>query len=401
MPRRPTDHDRATPIPLVALVLALVLVLGGAAAGVTFLDTHGSRVRPGGRASSSAAWRACRPPELGMPAATPGRLGGWPYRLLLRGTFGAVTVGRDGTDLLQACGPQETALRVVRVSPSGRLLAVSHMFPRAALLASALLDRPGGVYLATARLELAGTAALPPYEIELYRLDPSTLSVTARLGLGRGYAAELALASGRVVVATGGRLLALSLEGSRLETRPLLSFGRSVLEHLAAAGTSSLLVISTLVPGATGLSARELLETLRLHAGSGATVLARRTLPPGSSVQALAATSSSTFVVGGTGALTVVDSFRLPGLEAAPGRALARLLTSLDAAGLDVAGRTLWVHTVTTLECRLAKDGRLEASTMLSGSPAPAVSAVWRTAEGTFALTGSGLGRLTAPRACG
>jgi len=397
VPRRPSDHDRPSAVPFVALALALALVAGGAAAGVSFLGSPAGSTGGRPRPVSEAAWRSCRPPDLGPVVPAPVRLGSWPYRLLVPGTFGVVTSGPgDDLELLQACGAEETALRVVRLSPAGRVLAVSRMFPRAALLASALLAVPGALFLATARLDLSGQVSLPPYELALYRLDPSSLAVRSSAALGRGSGAELVSAAGQVLVGTGGSLLELA-SSSPLETRLLFSFGRSDLEHLVA-GDGSLVLLSTLVPGATGPAATTRLETLRATR-SGAKVVAERDLPPGSSVQALAVSGATAVVAGGSGALSRVVALRLPSL--APASGPGSLAASLDAVGLDVTGRTLWVRTVTSLECRAGATGAFLASTQLSGSPAPVVTGVFRNSEGTFALTGAGLGRLTAPSACG
>jgi hypothetical protein len=402
----PKDDEEGNQVPVVALLLALVLVAGAAAAGVTLLGgRNGTGAGAGAprRSVSPTGWDACRTPQLGAPAPVPASLGSWAFHLVVRGTFGKAVAAPDGNlDLLQACGAEETSLRVVRIGPGGRVAAVSTMFPRAALLASDLVAAGGALFLATAHLDLSAEPASAPYEIDLERLDATTLRVTGSAPLGRGTQAELAAGGGNLLLSTGSRLLAVrSSASNRLETHPLLTLGRSALEHLAVDPTTGLVVVSAFVPGATGPAVGAVLESFRVK-GDSLRRLALEALPPGSSVQALVAGDGRAVLAGGSGVVTNVTMLRLPRLGPDPdaGRR-GVLLTTLEAAGLVETGGVLFVVTPSSLECRSAETGQRLATTRLRGSPLPAVTALARAGSLDYAVTAAGVGEVAMPVACG
>ncbi len=456
---QPHDDRIRRPVPLVALLLAVVVLLGGTAAGLTLItrdqvlpvpaaarDGGGHSSRPvAPRLVSAAEWRSCTPPRLGTtPGAPPARIGTWAYRVLATGTFtDAVPDLRGGLYLLQACGAEESSLRVVHVEHDGGVVAVSRMFRRAALLTSGLTATTSGVFFATARLDLAGDATLPPYQLAIARLDPQSLAVTARASLGRGRGADLAVIgasqpagsgpadsgpadsgpAGVVLAATGSRLLGIvSSPSGQLEVRQLLTFGPAISEHLAVDRGTSSAVVSVLVPGATGPGASTRLEVIELRVTRGtpsARLLRMRKLAPGMAVQSLVATAGRVFWSGGNEAATSVEAARLPrlgpiltkaesgtgtgsraGASATTGTGMQMGTTTLQPVSLGASGDTVFVLAATSVECMSATTGRVLAATASRGSPPPAPAEIVRSGSATFAITAWGLGRLATPPAC-
>ncbi len=390
--------------PFAAVVLAL-LVAAGAGTAYALLGSGSSAPDRGGATASgrpSGAWDACKQPILGTGSTVPPeRVGRWPFRVAARGVFGAMAAAPGGGAFaLQACGADESALRVVRFGADGRPLAVSRLFEGAALLASGMGTTSAALFVVTAHLSLT-PGSLLPYELVVFRLNPETLDVESSVGLGRGDDARLVTVGRGVLVSTGPVLYGLSPTPSgRVSRAELAGMSPAVVTHLAFDPTSGLAALSTLVPGATGGSSAEL-ETLRVkesadHVPIAASFSARRPLSAGVSVQSLAAARGVAFYAAG-GFSTVTYSAPLASLDPAsplPGG------TTLGEVGLAASGGTVYVFSAASVFCTVDSSGVEVASTKPSGQAEyltamlPAVSTAW-------VETAGGIGQLTLPPRCG
>jgi hypothetical protein len=370
----------------VVVVVALVIVTGWTGIGAILArsDRHSA-------VHSPAA--TCTAPDAPPSAIASSQVGAWPYNLLVAGTFASVTASTSSLYALQACGAQETELRVVELAVSGRIEAVSGGFERSALLTSSLTLADGALYVGTARLDLSGPTNAGPYLLTIYRLDPSTLQVLGSRPLGRGYGLSLVGTGGVILASTGSSLLAV--QSRSLSWRTLASFGSSIAQHMAASGSSPYVAVSLIDPGASAAATGGRIELLEVASGA---VVAMDDLGAGAAVESMALSSGGLFVAIGTGASSQVRRLELPALSPAgsePGTPTG-LATTLESITLDGTGGAVWATELTALVCLDPLTGAELAST----TPKSPVTEVVVAGADDIALTGPGIGVLGAPADC-
>jgi hypothetical protein len=352
----------------------------------------------------------CAAPAPGEPLSAPSRLGSWPYSLIEPGQFASVAVdGPDDVLALQACGPEETMLRAVRVELTGTgghilsaHIAATGGLERAALLTSSLAVGEHDVWLGLARLDLSGSAGAPPYELTLERLDPATLSVTWSTPLGRGFGLSLAaIGPTGAVASTGRQLLGIESTGGHISLRLLTSFS-GVVQHIAVSSDGATAAVGVIQPGAIGAAAAPEIEAVNLQTGA---VVANVALQTGSDPQSLAVSGATVWAAVGDGLETDVVRFALPTLRPLGTSSVggnAGVPTTLETLGLDPGSGVIWVRGLTVLDCAGVTTGRVIAATSPTGSPPPYVSQIvpGLAGETVLAVTAAGLGRLEVPTVC-
>jgi hypothetical protein len=392
---------RRRSLELIALVAVCAIVGGGT--GLTAILTRSTRhstVRS--PAATCVAPQATPTPAANAAGENASRhLGTWGFNLLEAGTFGSVVAG-PGSSLyaLQACGAEETQLRVLHLAADGDVLAVSVDFDRAALLTSSLVLQGGSLYVGAARLDLSGPVTDAPYELTLYRLNATTLHVLRSRPLGRGYGLSLLTADAghsdaTVLASTGARLLAV--QAGTVSVRTLASFGRSVAQHVSADPRAPYAAVSVFAPGAVAAAAGATVELLDARTGG---VVSSARLVAGAQVASLAFGEGSLFVALGDGLSTEVRRFAVPDL-ATPGpvRGLPTgLPATLQTILLDDTGGTVWATDLTMLACLDSSTGRVLSLSQSSASMS--VSGLVGEPGATYAVTASGIGLLEAPAAC-
>ncbi|MGA2208996.1 MAG: hypothetical protein ABSH30_05115 [Acidimicrobiales bacterium] len=378
--------DRHRSIVTLVVVVALVVVTGWTGIGAILArsDRHSA-------VHSPAA--TCTAPDAPPSAIASSQVGGWPYNLLVAGTFASVTASSSSLYALQACGAQETELRVLELAVNGRVEAVSGGFARAALLTSSLTLAGGSLYVGTARLDLAGPTDAGPYVLTLYRLDPSTLRVLGSRSLGRGYGLFLVGTGGEVLASTGSSLLAV--QGRSLSWRRLASFGSSIAQHMAVSDSSPDVAVSLFDPGSSGAATGGRIELLDDASGA---VVAVDDLDAGAAVESMAFGADGLFAAIGTGGSSEVRRLDLPGLSPAGGEpgTPTGLAATLESITLDGTGGIVWASELTALVCLDPLTGAELAST----TPKSPVTEVVAAGADDIALTGPGIGVLAAPAGC-
>jgi hypothetical protein len=122
----------------------------------------------------------------------------------LHGDFEMIAAANGSLFALEACGAEESSLRVVEMKAGNGAAIASQSFERAAPIASAIGVTGNDVFFGVSRLALGGSADRPPYRLSLVELDPRTLDVAKTIGLGRGYGLSLLPGrDGSLLVATG------------------------------------------------------------------------------------------------------------------------------------------------------------------------------------------------------
>jgi hypothetical protein len=342
-------------------------------------------------------------PALGSAAVGSRRLDGLGFNLLESGTFGSVVPGpRSTLYALQACGTEETELRVLHLSANGDVLAVSSSFERAALLTSSLAIDDGSLYLGAARLDLSGSPADAPYALTLYRLSAPGLEVLGSRSLGRGFGLSL-LASdqghaGSTVVASTGHML-LAVRSGTLTVTTLAGFGQSIAQHVSADTDAPYAAVSVFEPGSSRVSPGATVELIDTATGR---VVSLARLAGALQVDSLAFGAGVLFAAVSDGMSTEVKRFGVPALVS-PGWATGRttgIPATLETMSLDGAAGVVWATDQTALVCLDASTGRVLSSATSSSSSA-AVSGVVASGSGTYAVTSSGIGVLDVPAACG
>lgn len=383
---------------VIALVVLCAVVTGGT--GLTAVLTRSTRhstIR--NPAATCVAPQAAPAPSAPEAKASP--LGAWGFNLLEPGTFGSVVAGA-GSSLyaLQACGAEETQLRVLHLSENGNVLAVSGDFDRAALLTSSVVLDGGSLYVGTARLDLSGPATEAPYELTLYRLSASNLHVLGTVPVGRGYglslfASDLGHPDAGVLGSTGEKLL--TVKPGTVSVRTLATFGDSIVQHVATDADAPYAAVSMVVPAAPA-DAGATVELL--DAVSGSVVSSAHTVA-GTQVESLAFGYGGLFVALGDGMSTEVGRFVEP-VRATPGPAgglPTGMPATLETISLDDTGGTLWAADLTTLACLDSSTGRLLSSWQAAPSSLSVNSVVTAGSE-IYGVTSSGIGALETPTAC-
>jgi len=368
------------------VVVALVVVMGWTGIGAILARSDRHFV-----VHSPAA--TCTAPDAPPSAIASSHLGGWPYNLLVAGTFASLTASKSSLYALQACGAQETELRVLELAFDGRVEAVSGGMERAALLTSSLTLADGFLYVGAARLDLSGAQNAGPYLLTLYRLDPSSLQVLGSRQLGRGYGISLVATGGVILASTGSSLLAV--HSRSLAWRTLASFGTSIAQHVAGCGSSPYVAVSLFDPGASAADTGGRIELLDVASGA---LVATEHLGAGASVESMALGSGGLFVAIETGASSQVRRLEVPTLGppgSEPGTPTGMTVT-LESITLDGTGAAVWATELTALVCLDPLTGGELAST----TPKSPVNEVVVAGANTIALTGPGIGLLAAPAAC-
>ncbi|MHB8435233.1 MAG: hypothetical protein ACYDC0_05065 [Acidimicrobiales bacterium] len=384
-------------LPAAPFVVA-VTVLAAVAAYAT-LDREAPK-EPGHHTIGLVSTEQCPLPATGA-TPTPHDIGKWPFRILLRGTFEDVSGAGGGRLLaLQACGAEESSLRVVAMSPTGGIYAISPQFHRAAPIASAVVGTAGigggtgAVWFGDARLALAGPAGSPPYLLSAIELGPRHLRVRRTVALGRGYGLTLLRGPGSsVLVSTGRALFEINARGS---LRAIDTFPGLVAQHVAVVRGTDLAIVSLYSPSTVAPASSTKLVLVNIATGHQVTSLP---LPGGKEVESITATSSAVLVAVGDGTSTKIERFsaRVPLRRLGDGsRPVPVTLTSLALASREGA---FMAFGPTTMACGVPATGDITASTLPAGA-SQAVSAVWSSVTTTLAIVPAGLGILTVPRAC-
>lgn len=386
-------------ITVLAVVAVCVVITGGT--GLTAIlvrTTRHSTVR-------SVAAGCVAPqvaPSVGSAAVASRRLDGWAFDFLEPGTFGSVVAG-PGSSLyaLQACGTEETEVRVLHLDTDGDVAEVSPTFHRAALLTSSLVLDGGSLYLGAARLDLSGPPTEAPYDLTLYRLSASSLQVLGSRPLGRGYGLSLSLSDAGLpdatVVASTGEVL-LAVRPGAVTPRTLTTFGRELAQHVATDPDEPDVVVSLSAPGAALAAAGAAIEVIDTVTGD---VVSSDHLSPGSQIESLAFGGGELFAAISDGMSTDVRRFAVPGAESTgPGQGLPTgISATLEVISLDGGATAVWATDLTTLSCLDSASGRVLGSAS-SSSSSPSVSGVVVSGAMTYAVTSSGIGLLGVPSAC-
>jgi hypothetical protein len=376
-------------------VAVAVALAAGAVAGITV------RLTTGGAAPSAGehplAGSPCPRPLTASPSPAPRAIGRWPFHLLHAGVFSTVTAGPRGSVLaLEACGAEESTLRVVEVSASGRLQGTSQRFPHLAPVASSVAATPSAVWLGGARLSLVGPASEAPYRLSLVELDPRTLTPERTLELGRGYGLDLVhLSRSTLLVSTGRQLFELDSSGRLSE---LAAFPGLVVQHVAPLPGGRAALVSLFTPAPTPPQPSTRLALVALPAGRLLSSLAVRGPAEVSSIVAGRTAALASVWSGGT---TTVERFSLTprlALDRPVSGTVPATLTALALAGAGPAGAPVLVFGPSTLACA-AGSGRLLASTTPAGL-AEDVSSIAPSLPGVAAVVPAGVGLVSLPRAC-
>ncbi len=377
---------------LTVLVAVVAFALVSAGSGLTGVLARSAR--HGERAGPAAG---CLAPNATPAPVAEDHLGGWGFDLVEPGTFGAVVSSSSALYALQACGAEETQLRVLEIGRNGNIV-VSAFFERAALLTSSLTLAGGSLYVGTARLDLAGPLSSPPYLLTVYRLDASTLQVMGSRAIGRGFGLWLDATAdggrGATVLASTGRSL-LSFRAGSLTPRWLASFGSSVAQHLAVGTASPLVAVSLSAPSVAASEAGARIELFDVATGRMASSLR---LGGGAVVESMALGSGGLFVAVSSGLASTVRllPLPLPGAGRPNPAAATGMPAALGSITLDASGPTVWAIDESGLACLDPSTGRLLAITALS-SPLQGVIVLGAASD---AVTGSGIGVLASPPAC-
>ncbi len=376
-----------------ASVAVAVIVIAASAAAIAagIISTDQPRRH---HAAASHPLPPCLPAQTASSSGVPTRLGAWAFTPLERGTFAAVTAGGHGGLLaLQACGAEETALRVLEVFPGrSRSLSAgavaSAEFARAAPVASSLLATSDAVWFGEARLALGGRLDEAPYRLTLHELDPTSLAERRSIPLGRGYGVTLLAAPagfGSVVVSTGRALDLVSSSGS---VRSLATFPGVVVQHASVVRGAHLAVVSVFTPSAVPPAPSTALEVIDLESGQ---VVSSLSLAHGGEVEALAAGTSDALAVVGNAGSTAVDRLSLDPLAITPVSAAPVPATLTPLAIAPTGSGPGFVYGATTLACVDLESGSVVASTTPDG-PAEEVSGIAETevASGAGSLGSSG-----------
>jgi hypothetical protein len=297
---------------------------------------------------------------------------------------------------LEACGAEESALRVVDLAASGRLEGTSRRFPHLAPVASSLAVTPAAVWLGGARLSLSGPASEAPYRLSLVELDPRTLVLERTLELGRGYGLDLVhLSPSTLLVSTGRQLLELTSSG-RLSA--LAAFPGLVVEHVAPLPGGRAALVSLFARAAAPPQPSTRLALVALPAGR---LLSSLALPGSAEVSSLVAGRADALASVWSGGTATLERFSLTprlALDRPLPRTVPATLTALNLAQGKLASDPVLVSGSSTLACANL-GGQLLASTTPVGL-AEDVTSIASIPPGVAAVVPAGVGVVFLPRAC-
>ncbi|MGH9170927.1 MAG: hypothetical protein ACRD0Z_08655 [Acidimicrobiales bacterium] len=386
-----------TSVRVLALVGVCVLVAGGAT-GFKVLTAHTASPP-----ATTIPATPCGSPEASLAATAPRHVGSWPFSLLAAGTFSSLVAppGRPAY-AIQACGAQETALRVVAVTTnrSGDTISTSALFEHDALLTSSVAVVAGSVYFGAARLDLAAGTAVPPYELTVYKLDATTLQVTARRSLGRGYglwlyplpASTRRSSSTALLASTGSSLV--SVDTTTLKPRSIAGFDKAVAQHVATTAGSPDIAVSLYSPGLEPAATDARIEVLDVVTGK---VVSQVGLQAGADAESLTIASGQLWASVGDGLSTEVQRWKMPAL--APIDHGSPVTTVLEPVSLAASDSLVWMYGLGDVECAGAS-GSVAASDTLQPGSASSVAALAEAGRVVYLVTQSGLGTVPVPSAC-
>ncbi|MHB1510679.1 MAG: hypothetical protein ACYCST_18260 [Acidimicrobiales bacterium] len=381
----------------VLIVIACVVIAAGTGLRLEL-------VHPADASHVASSNTACASPALPPLGVTAGRGTTPGFDLLAAGAFGSMVASGPTLYALQACGLQETELRVVELSETGTVLAVSAGIPRAALLTSSLAVVDGSAFVAAARLNLSGPASAGPYVLTLYRMHASNLHLTGSREIGRGYGLSVATsdagAAGATLVASTGRSL-LTVSPESLSLRKVASFGAEVGQRIATSESSHYVAVSLFSPAAVLGSTDAKVELFNVDA---AKLVSSFRLGPGGVVESMTIAGNALFIAAGMGPESSTEVLRLsvPSLRRSSGQPVPGRRTgtgfpaTLESVGLHDGGSAVWAAETSSLSCIDPATGRDLGSV---ASPSP-VSDVVILAKRTYVLTAAGIGTLVTPSRC-
>ncbi len=341
--------------------------------------------------AAAAAAGQCSPVAGGAGRPVSSHLGAWRYELTAAGTFYDLIPGpRERLVALQACGREETSLRLSLLSSAGRLLSSSRQFPRAAPLASSAAVSGRSIWLGTGVLAFDKAAAEAPYRLYCYLLD-SKLSVLRRLSLGRGYGLELAAGpAGSAIASTGRAIIRISARG---QAERVAAFPGEVVQHMALLPGGRQLLLSLFRPGAVPPVSSSSLALLDLANGH---ISSRLPLPAGEEVGSLVPARAGALLVLGDG--TSQHLARLARLAPLTLSAEGSSTTSLASLALLPVGGPVILAGLSGLTC-VSPSGHLGPTTRPQGGmEVPTAMAMSR--RSAYAITPAGIGRLALPEGC-
>jgi hypothetical protein len=377
---------------------ALVLAAAGIASAVAFaLSRHSAHaVSSSTTGPPRPVLPSCpRPATAPSPSSTPHDIGGLPFALLDAGVFEQPTPGPHGTIVaIQACGAEESSLRVVAIDPGSGSTVASASFARVAPLASALCATPSGIWFAEGRLALGGATNEPPYLLTLVHLDPSTLRVTGTVDLGRGYGATLAaVADGALIASTGRQLYEVGRAG---QLRVVTSFPGVILQHLAVLPGGNQILLSLFTPTAVPPQTSTRLALLDLGTGRQ---LASRSLSPGAEVESIAASGTTAVVAVGIAGASELRTYSVTHSLARTRRHRHELPATLTPLSVSAFGSVVWAYGQSVFACTGA-DGSVRSSVTPQGM-GEAVSGVLPLGGDRVAVvTPSGIGSVQVHPSC-
>lgn len=379
---------------LVSLVVAVCVV--AASALVIALHTASPSRHAAGTTPTASRPAPCPSAVTSSPTAAPERIGSWPLRPVMKGTFVALSAGQ-GQRLfaLEACGTEESSLRVVEIDASSeKVEAYSSRFVRAAPLVSAIAADGASLYVGTSRLALKGSGDAPPYELTVHELSPSTLRQERSLRLGRGYGLSLfPLADGDLLVSTGRELEQITPRG---RVTVVASFPGVVVQHAVLVPGTGDVLVSLFTPSALPPKPSSELALVDLRTGA---VLSFEALPVGREVESLEVAGAVALVAVENGATSELERVSVaPALSDLP--AVSQVLpATLSSVALAPAGGRVFAFGATTMACLLPGTGAVVGSTDPTGASEQA-SALSFVASREFAVLPGGLYQLRVPTSC-
>ncbi len=381
-----------------SVLVSLLVVATVIATGVTVWAFRVSRTSAPAVPHFTAAYPPppCRTPTTSSSAISPTALGSWSYHLTRHGDFQTITAANGSLFALEACGAEESSLRVVEVKAGDGPAIASQLFARAAPVASAIGVVSNAVFFGESRLALGGSADQPPYRLSLVELDIRTLDVSKTIDLGRGYG--LALVPGRdgsLLVATGRTLVQVSATGT---VRLIASFGGVVLQHTVLVPGTDDALVTLFTPSAVAPAPSTQLALVNLATGS---VVSRLELPAGDEVQSLAAGHTFALLAVSDGEATKVELYSdgYPLRRSNPPPRTRLLPETLAPISLLASGRDIFAAGISTLACANASTGDTLASTSPRGAT-EVMTGIAEISSSTYALTTAGIGRLRLPPVC-
>ncbi|MGO9198274.1 MAG: hypothetical protein ACLQK4_14235 [Acidimicrobiales bacterium] len=372
-------------------VAAIVIAAGvaGLALGVGRAPTrrsHHAAVRP--------RLPTCRPAGASAPSAAPTELGAWPYDLTMPGTFEMITAAQGSLFALEACGAEESSLRVVEIDERSGSAIASAAFGRAAPIASSIAVTTEGLFFGESRLVLGGTAGTPPYRLSIVELAPRDLKVVRTIPVGRGYGLTLLDGpGGSLLVSTGRQLLEVDASGT---VHTVASFPGAVVQHVAVVPGSGLVLASLFTPSAMAPAASTRLALVDLRSGL---LVSDLSLPVGEEVESLVAGPGGALVAVSDGDSTEVERVSADAPLRSSGLPPHGVRATLAPVVLLASGPNVFVAGLGTLACTNASSGATKASTGPDG-PAEVPSGIARIGAVAYAVTPAGLGRVRLPAAC-